>query len=472
MDIKIYWAGKCDAWFDRVRVENEPAHQYLTLNDQIHQNLVSKVSSEITWAANTVAGQIPNYFYFEECQFSHFPAIAALNKQIMDNSLPQNSNSLIIFLNYSLFKAHMPDCWNITLTPEKLKSYLHDDFGLKTIVMGSYPFYGYESGSGMSYHPSTLLNSDYNQSSGILSHKTSPSSYDSWLQGYLDNGDFLDVNKKMDYILKNSDMRIFFAAQTHLLSYSESYRQKEPSNEEIELQTDLALTYNAKGIMFFAYNSDNNLDSSTYSIGIMNDVNNVPVPRHNTVYNQDKFKKIKELSVKLNKWSPYLANFDNTNTNSYRYYDETERSELTTNSYFSNVASYKYGSIKPGCNGDDPGGSPPANLIYECKNERYLQVATFKMNPDDGNKYFMIINRRCSPDTLIGGDYTLSGKRFIRVRFYASSSEFANFNNWKIINLYNDSTVLSFDKTSNALLDLGWFMPGEGKLYKITPVIQ
>ena len=105
MDIKIYWSGKCDTWFDRVRVENEPAHQYLTKKDSI---LTSKINSEVDWSMQNYNG-IPNYFYYEEEQFSHFSAIKELNRQIMERS--QNRNSLIIYLNYGLFKAHVPNCW-------------------------------------------------------------------------------------------------------------------------------------------------------------------------------------------------------------------------------------------------------------------------------------------------------------------------------------------------------------------------
>ncbi|MGH2574299.1 MAG: hypothetical protein ACRDFC_01215, partial [Ignavibacteria bacterium] len=111
----------------------------------------------------------------------------------------------------------------------------------------------------------------------------------------------------------------------------------------------------------------------------------------------------------------------------------------------------------------------PPGLIYECKNERYLQAATFKKSIDDGNQYFMIVNRRCSP-YISGGDN--GGRRFIRVKFDANSTSFSGFNNWKIINLEDNSTVVTFDKQVNSLLDLGWYLPGEGKLFRLAPVMQ
>ena len=136
-DIKIYWSGLCDMWIDRVRIENFPAHQYLTLKES---RWINKVNSEIFWAGSNYnqSNPKPNYFYFEECQMSHFPAISTLNQQIMNAT--QNKNTLIIWLNYDLFKAHVPYCWDYQFDSEMLKKYLYDDYGLRTIMTDSYAF--------------------------------------------------------------------------------------------------------------------------------------------------------------------------------------------------------------------------------------------------------------------------------------------------------------------------------------------
>ncbi len=137
-DIKIYWTGKCNMWIDRVRIENLPAHQYLTLKENW---LYAKVDAEIGWANTN--NQIPNYFYFEECQMSHFPVIKELNRQI--DSVTGGKNALVIWLNYDLFKAHVPDCWNYQFDEEMLKSYIYTEYGLRNIVMGSYALEGWET---------------------------------------------------------------------------------------------------------------------------------------------------------------------------------------------------------------------------------------------------------------------------------------------------------------------------------------
>ncbi|HEY5534400.1 MAG TPA: T9SS type A sorting domain-containing protein [Ignavibacteria bacterium] len=467
MDIKIYWAGKVDTWFDRMRLENEPAHLYMTLNDQRHQELVSKVNSEIFWAHTSLSDQKPNYFYFEECQFSHFSAIKELNKQIMN--VTQNANSQIIFLNYQLFKAHVPNSNSVEWDANTLKYYLHDQFGLKTIVMGAYPLMGFnETTLGRySYHPNTLSSLDYNDMD-ILSIRKSPTEYDNWLQNNLDNGLNNRVLKSMDALSKdNSDMHIFFAPQAHLCRHSTAHLLKEPSNEELELQTYLALTYNAKGIMYFAYTSFGDTNSDSYQRGIMNTIGQTPQPRHVSAYGQDKYEAIKQISIKLNKWGPTLMSFNPEYTKSYIYRLESERTQFFQHPYFRNVYTLKYGSGGQ-LNCDQDNFLP--ELSGECPEDTYIQIATFNNNAPS-SQYFMIINKRCAKDTIVGTDSTLTGKRFVRVLFKANSSSFSGFNNWKIIDLYNDSLICTFDKRISAPLSLGKYKPGEGKLYKMIPVM-
>jgi hypothetical protein len=128
---------------------------------------------------------VPNYFYYEECQFSHFPAIAELNKQIMTQT--NNQNCMVIWLTYDLFKAHVPYCWDVNWYASDIKKYVYEDFGLRTIVIGSYAFIGYENTWRYSYHPTTLSQSQYNIQNGILSYPTSPTNYENWLQTHPDN---------------------------------------------------------------------------------------------------------------------------------------------------------------------------------------------------------------------------------------------------------------------------------------------
>jgi hypothetical protein len=483
-DIKILWTGKCDMWIDRVRLENYPAHQYLTNKEDW---ILNKLDSEINLAQANKRDYCPNYFYFEECEFSHFPAIKELNRQIMQKT--SNTNTLIIWLNYDLFRAHIPGYpWgdNSFLNANQLKKYLHDDDSLNTIVMGSYALEGFsdaEIGNNHywmnSYHPSTLWDScSYTPNRGILSYTSSPTFYDNWLQTHLDTGrggtKLIYIDKLMDGLSKQApDMRIINCPQAHLW-YSPVHKLKEPSNEELELQTCLGITYNAKGTMYFAYSSGNcsPYTASIYYRGIVDmATSDSCYPRYNSVYHQNKFERIEKISKKLNKWGPLLMRFNKDNINSYVFRDPIDRTALYANSYFHHFFTLRPGG-SPGSQSNCEGDFTPSDVsgwFYDCPEYTYLQVATFG-SIEPNSQYFMVVNRRCSPYINDNSDDNIGGHRKVRAYIRSNYSAFSISNNWNIIDCENeDNVVATFDKTNPGYVDLGYFLPGEGKLFKIMP---
>jgi len=267
-------------------------------------------------------------------------------------------------------------------------------------------------------------------------------------------------------------MLIINCPQAHMW-FSPGHKLKEPSNEELELQTCLAITYNAKGTMYFAYTSSYNAftDPYFYAKGIID--GSEPgkcYPRHKSVYGQDKFNKIGEISAKLEKWGPYIVKFNPALTTNGIYRLAEERNSFLNSTYFADVITYKQGSELPDiCKGDNPGGTLPEGLTYECKDKRYLQMAVFKTSSDDVNKYFMVVNRRCSPYIDNSTEDKRGGMRNVRIRFDLNSAEFGGHTLWKIIDLETNSVVLTFSKSESKILALGWYLPGQGKLYKIAP---
>ncbi len=457
-DIKIYWTGVCDMWIDRVRIENEPAHQFMTLNDSWHNELIDKLETEIDWAQEqyNTSNPIPNYFYFEEAAFSHFPAIKELNNRIRTRT--GNTNEMVIWLNYELFNVHVPYYYqNNWFGADKLLQYLHHDFGLNTIVMGSYALQGFTSGSGISYHPTTLTTSGYNVNANIFSFPASPGFYDTHLQLQLDNiyasGTSLTYVYKLMSELSKSGMRIINCPQAHSWYNEIHHILKEPSNEEIELQACLALTYNAKGIMYFCYDSD----PFWHAFGIINSDGS---KRTNSAYGQNKYEGIKSIDIKLSKWAPYVMLFDPQHTKSCVYRLSDERNQFTANSYFDEVRT-ELQNPQTQCAEIVP------NTSYENPNNTYVQAATFKPINEPFTNYFMLLNRRCSP-----GDDDCSGRRFVKVVFSSdNTNELDGFNNWKIIDLEDNSVVTTFDKRISNIISLGKFKPAQGKLYKLVPVM-
>jgi len=77
----------------------------------------------------------------------------------------------------------------------------------------------------------------------------------------------------------------------------------------------------------------------------------------------------------------------------------------------------------------------------------------------------MLINRRCSPCVDNTTTDKIGGRRIVTIDLSGLSS----FNNWKLYNLENNNLEKTFDK-NNHEINLGNFLPGEGKLYKLVPV--
>jgi len=194
----------------------------------------------------------------------------------------------------------------------------------------------------------------------------------------------------------------------------------------------------------------------------------IPTPRVSNVYGQDKFKAVCEIDALLKKRSEYVMRFNPTNTKTCTYSLSGERNTFLLETFFSDIITYKTGDRN--CSGDNPGGSNPQGMVYECNADRYLQAAVFKANGDDVTKYFMIVNRRCSPYIDNSSEEKTGGMRFIRIKFDTDSKEFAGFDKWRIINIDNGNVLTEFRKNSGTLIDLGFYRPGMGVMYKIEPV--
>ncbi len=319
-----------------------------------------------------------------------------------------------------------------------------------------------------SYHPNTLLNYDYEPKEGVLSYSNYPIPYDNWLQNRVESHQdvttIMEINNLMVDISKTvgtqSGLNVIYCPQAHSF-YMEGGPLKEPTNEEIEIQTNIALMHNAKGIMFYSYNSSGNFNipSMGYSRGIMDTLGWNYTPRTNTVYGQNKFAKIQEISLKLNKWKSHLLRFNQDQTQRCIYRNESSRENFLNTTYFKEILTYP----------PIPSDMGIVSSIPDNPDNRYIHTAIFKDN-NAFDKYFMISNQRCSPYKESISEN--GGRRNIKILLDTNSTGFSGFNNWCIIDLDSNKTVTVFDKRANALLDLGWYNPGQGKLYKVAPVMQ
>ncbi|MBK8981072.1 MAG: hypothetical protein IPM38_01845 [Ignavibacteria bacterium] len=472
VDFRVWYYGNCEMWIDRITVENEVAKDLLS-NDTNNINYI-RYDYWLRWESN-LALENPDYiwnFYIEEFEFNNTKSIAYVNKKIKEYT--NERFSLMVNLNYELYKVHIPYSWTYYFSAEKLNKYLFEPAEIDTYWNVAYVLEGWSRADSVSfgaipnYHPNTLSNSDYNAGTGIQSYKTTPASYDDWLQVHFEQGPasvlYINQMKLADSLNKYYGKKVINLLQAHMWHHK-SHKLKEPSNEELEMINMLPITYGAKGIIYFTYSSVGNIGEDYYYRGIIEPGTSPVTPRYYNVYGQEKWNKLTEIGSKLKKWGPYLMSFDNANRRSYIYRIADERNAMSANTFINKLKAYPSTDITP--------DSIPnlSGMTAETNTNAYLQAAFFqKINETEHSKYFMIVNRRCSPFINYSNTDNLGGRRFISMKI--NSSELTGFNNWKIIDLESNNHIATIDKNDTNYIYLGDFMPGEGKLYKLAPIMQ
>lgn len=466
VDFKIYWYGLCNMWIDYVRVDNEVANDLFkgVYND------ANFSKPWLKWEVQDIANQYPEgvyKFYIEEFEANQIPCMTYVNRVI--DSLSNHKFSLMCDLNYSTFKIHIPGFDTVKMSAERIKRTLVDKVGSKEIFMGAYAFlsHGLEGGNLNSYIPNTLPVSSYHEPE-LTGSAVSVTQYENWLQQHIDTNrnEWFDATLYFKYankIAALADIPFINLIQAHSW-FSYSHHLREPLNEEISLLAYLGISYGAKGMLYYEMKGSDSVDNNPCvlfyrGLGEPNSLCNYDHPRYINAYGQKKWKFVSQLNHKIKKIGHHLMNFDNTNSKSFIL--RLERDNLINETFFSDILSYK----QEESDYTEPQTSP------ESVSQRYLQAAVFN-NPNAANsKYFMIVNRRCSPFEP-GKPDVESGRRAIQIMLDSNSNSFSGFNIWSIYNLENDSLIITFDKKIISTINLGWYLPGEGKLYKIAPVMQ
>lgn len=476
MDIRVYWYGTCNMWIDYVRVDNDVADRLLRGNDQEYE-------SWLQWEAQDIAGHTssPLKFYIEEFEFNHIPCMAYVSQRLKQYSGNPNF-SLMSMVNLQQYLLHLPYEYvgNNKVSARHVTDYLINRVGESQVLSEPYALTGVIAGTNYndSKVPITLPLSDYNTTYGRLGEPVSAPVYEGWLQDHLDaegtniftkKGLFTWYVKTMDTLSKMNNISYINMPQTHLWYTAGEEALREPTNEEMEMTTLLPVTYGAKGTLYFMYTSWGCIPSNgnNYGIGLTNPIpcnspNPSYEPRLTNVYGQQKWEKIKSINQKLTAWGPAIMSFNNAERHSYIY--RLERNDLINETYFTDIKTFT-----PDINDMNS----PSN-IEEPAASRYLQAAVFKKFEEPYSNYFMFVNRRCSPYFAPGQDPRFpdgenGGRRYFKVSF--KESELQYFTNWKIVDLENNTIVTTFNKNGSPYIDLGWYLPGEGKLYKLVPVM-
>ena len=78
-----------------------------------------------------------------------------------------------------------------------------------------------------------------------------------------------------------------------------------------------------------------------------------------------------------------------------------------------------------------------------------------------------MLNKRCTPAIE---NSTLGDVRTLKIKF--GTSELPYFNNWVLIDPLTNTTIATINKNSGLFYNAGLFQPGEGRLFKLAPVMQ
>ncbi len=491
-DIKIEWLDNCDMWIDYVKVENEVADKLLKgyYDDPTHPEN-QWIKQEVDAVKDPPPGAtdpVVYNFYIELFEYNNIPCMAYVNQKIK-----QYSGGKIGFMAdlLTFYQTHLR--WadlGVIVTPEKLERNFFDVTGFEQVFIGDpYPLIanqpsGCPGGENQQY---SLIPNTLNVTPGTTSlyALASPQNYDAWLQGLLDTtcviyeggplpanslfliGDFRYLMQHGNQVSARTNKPFIAMLQAHQWNLNGEV-DREPTNEEQNLMVNEAVSYGAKGIIFWGWGSfhDPNYPECKYARGITGEDGQ---PRLQNEYGQQKWDTLKRITQRLEQWGPTLMSFDNTQTSSYIYRLPAERNLMYQNAYFYDIYTYKPGSAPFPCVEDYPEGDvPPLNTIGECKNERYLQIATFKQGPNDINNYFMILNKRCSPHKPAENEN--GGRRLVKVYFNQNAGQLERYENWKITNISDRNQMITYVK-GQTLLDFGWFEPGEGKIFKMEPVM-
>jgi hypothetical protein len=446
VDFRVYWYKQCNMWIDYVRVDNETANN---LFNGYYQDPTSQ-KPWLLWEIDSLLLPNSNYadrVYIEEFEFNQIPCM----KYISDYMRSKNPNfSLMFDLNVGTYSSFKEDSWNF-YDAGHIKRNLYDVIQPKEVFSYSYPlkarYYNENHVAEGEYYIPNTFGVDFNPSAGVLAKAVAPSVYDASLQNLLDNdaGENHRITmKRLDLISKNTNLPLIFMPQGHMV-YWQYHKIKEPTNEEISLLTYLGLTYGAKGILHYAYGgggcfTDYAVDSLKlgFDRGFTNptgDTCNYIGPRRLiNAYGQRKWEGVLEINRHLKKWGDYLLKFDIQTRNSYSYYQSAERNEMTGSTYITDILTYKPSVGAIPCQEVTPDSLEiRTSIIPECKDERYVQTGFFQIQNEPYNRYFMMVNRRCSPFINDSSQDNNGGRRLIKVRFNPANNSLPGFNNYKII---------------------------------------
>lgn len=448
VDFRIYWYGQVDIWFDKLIVDDEPGNELFT-KSTFRERIIDEIKNikfdykrsrlivdELTYS------QLPAFKYVTEIVREINPEIkfnVAQTYYLHQRSLKNDTLGIRKFLEVS-----RPESFNMDVHPIP--------WILPNSINGG--FNGSQLASGKDYTNELQHNS--------FGHRTS-----GWT--FIKQVSF--ARKQRDALITCSP-QLIIQPQIHGWMFRDTkdtskYRHtlREPLNEEIQAQAMLAIAHGAEGLCWFVYQSEyieENFPGEgkriTHSFGLT-DPYDVTKHRHKNLYNQDKWQYVSDMNRKIKNWTEVLNNSDWLGGYSVHQ-------EGANHFYISDIKSLHRNISAPYSFSENNSDKT---------SERFWEMGFFSpYNNASNTKYFLMVNRRCIPEAKEGtGDI-----RWLKIRF--DSAFLSKFSKWKIEDV-NTGQFLIFnakDTAGNGYIDLGYqkdsmgyFLPGEGKLFRLSPVI-
>jgi hypothetical protein len=468
VDFRVFWYGNTDVWFDK-----------LTVEDKFAEKLFAGEYDDKIIGTDGEASNFTDYklfsFFADEVTYSCFKSI----KYVRDKLNSVNAKFYFAVTNYfstigmrndTLYYQAMVDIIN----PECFCMDAHE-------VNGKVPQV-YNEITSMNV-PGVWKSSNYDDynlfiQNRLLGDRNSICPTNTWPINYhLPSGTgslIYHICLARRYANKCSPKSYLFIQpqiQSNMVKYTTDVYDwnREPTNEEISVQANVALAHGADGLSWFLYQSLSypyNTTSSDISYSIKNhDGPSYPVDslinvgmlklnsderRSLNYYDQNKWEFVGNMNKVFMNWKPTLDAINWVEGFS-------THTEGTNHNFVSDIKSIHRN---------------PSNIFSDdeyctnCDYTKYWEMAFF--NPileSDQSKYLLMVNRRCAPEITEGsGDL-----RNLYIKF--NPAQFSGGNSWSIKDV-NTGESISFDKNSTTftyLGNLGMFQPGEGKLYKLTP---
>ncbi len=505
VDYQIYWYGEVSFWIDYVKVMNKPAHDFFgTSQASIDLRAAIKRKVQTLYDYDAARNRM-NGFYTEEIDYTTLRCLKGVQDFLaseFNNSPKVKIHCLINFWSYTR---------NLKTRYREADYQMYIDSVRPPALMSVYyltynpgpdnPAYYYRQHlpNNISFYdngryPLTIIASE---ESSIAAQSVSPAVYNSYIQRLYD--DIADTLYFLNNLARESGIKFYAVPQVSNWRIRGGEGQREPMNSEIGTQICMSICRGAQGIMPFQYQSgyspsaayEDLLGSGIYfppeyetddGVTYFYGMTDIVIPeglwgkykRDYNFYGEPKWNYVKELYAKIKIWGPVLAN--STTTEGFSVHLDG-----ANHNYISDILSidpHQTPGTQNPCTNDYQTAPYQNGPYFDCPDERYWEMGFFS-TAEPNTKYFMMVNRRSVPATPNSNPPVLGDNRVLKIKF--NPVNLPGPVNWKITEVGNSSigNEVVFSKNYNGYVDLvstnggmGWFKPGEGKLFKLEPAVQ